>query len=97
MLPALPTGIARMSGAVPSWSHTSNAAVFCPSRRYGLTEFTNVTGAFSLTLRTICNASSKFPSISTISAPYMTAWASLPSATFPFGITMIARIPARAA
>ena len=44
MLPALPTGIARMSGARPRSSHTSNAAVFWPSSRNGLTEFTSVMG-----------------------------------------------------
>ena len=44
MLPALPTGIARMSGARPRSSQTSNAAVFWPSRRNGLTELTSVTG-----------------------------------------------------
>ncbi len=44
MLPALPTGRQWMSGASPSASTTSNAAVFCPSIRYGFTEFTSSTG-----------------------------------------------------
>src|SRR5690625_5638653 len=46
---------------------------------------------------TACKASSKFLSISTISAPYIVSWASLPRATFPFGITIIALSPAFAA
>ena len=32
------------SGALPSASQISNAAVFCPWRRNGFTEFTSVTG-----------------------------------------------------
>ena len=40
MLPALPTGSAWMSGAAPSASTISNAAVFCPSMRTGLTLLT---------------------------------------------------------
>ena len=36
MLPALPTGSAWMSGASPSWSTISNAAVFWPSMRDGV-------------------------------------------------------------
>src|SRR4029078_8445184 len=44
MLPALPTGIARMSGARPRSSQTSKAAVFCPSSGNGLTQITSVTG-----------------------------------------------------
>ncbi len=32
-LPAFPTGMHSTSGASPSASHTSNAAVFCPSTR----------------------------------------------------------------
>ena len=41
MLPALPTGSAWMSGASPRQSTISNAAVFWPSMRIGLTEFTS--------------------------------------------------------
>ena len=51
MLPALPTGIARTSGARPRSSQISNAAVFWPSSRSGLTEFTSVTGWSSCSAR----------------------------------------------
>ena len=44
MLPAFPTGRQWMSGASPSMSTTSNAAVFCPWIRTGLTLFTSATG-----------------------------------------------------
>ncbi|CAL9312054.1 hypothetical protein SUDANB135_04879 [Streptomyces sp. SudanB135_2055] len=44
MLPALPTGRTWMSGASPSMSTISKAAVFCPSIRTGLTELTSATG-----------------------------------------------------
>ena len=44
MLPALPTGSTWRSGASPSMSTTSKEAVFCPSRRIGLTELTRATG-----------------------------------------------------
>ncbi len=44
MLPALPTGTQWMSGARPRKSQISNAAVFCPWSRKGLTLFTSVTG-----------------------------------------------------
>ena len=44
MLPALPTGRQWMSGASPSASTISNAAVFCPCMRSGLTELTSATG-----------------------------------------------------
>ena len=44
MLPALPTGMQCTSGARPSASQISNAAVFCPSIRNGLTELTSATG-----------------------------------------------------
>jgi len=45
MFPALPTGMAKMSGASPSCSQISKAAVCCPSMRYGLIELTKVMGA----------------------------------------------------
>ena len=48
-LPALPTGIASASGAAPSSSQTSKAAVFWPSIRYGLIELTSSTGWRSTT------------------------------------------------
>ena len=44
MLPPLPTGSASQSGAPPSCSTTSNAAVFWPSRRYGLIELSSAIG-----------------------------------------------------
>ncbi len=44
MLPALPTGRQWMSGASPSASTISNAAVFCPWIRSGFTELTSATG-----------------------------------------------------
>ena len=44
MLPAFPTGRTWMSGASPRASTTSNAAVFWPSMRAGLTELTRSTG-----------------------------------------------------
>jgi hypothetical protein len=44
MLPALPTGRQWISGASPSASTISNAAVFWPSMRAGLTELTSSTG-----------------------------------------------------
>ena len=47
MLPALPTGMQCTSGASPSASTISKAAVFWPSMRNGLTELTTVTGARS--------------------------------------------------
>src|SRR5699024_5142645 len=50
-----------------------------------------------LTFLTASKASSKLPSISTISAPYIMACANLPKATFPFGITITALSPAFAA
>ena len=53
MLPALPTGIASAAGAAPSSSITSNAAVFWPSIRYGLTELTSSIGCFCASSRTI--------------------------------------------
>ena len=44
MLPALPTGMQCTSGASPESSQISNAAVFWPSMRNGLTELTSATG-----------------------------------------------------
>ena len=69
ILPALPTGMKRWSGAAPRSSMISNAAVFCPSSLYGLTELTSTTGCFAASSRTIRNASSKPPSMSMIRAP----------------------------
>ena len=65
--------------------------------RNGLTELTNsISPSFAISL-TISNASSKLPSIDTISAPYMTACDNFPSAILPSGITTIAFKPALAA
>ena len=82
MLPALPTGMASTSGARPSWSQISNAAVFWPSRRNGLTELTSVTGWSSCSARerTMASAWSKLPSMATTRAPATRAWSSLPVA-----------------
>jgi hypothetical protein len=44
MLPALPTGRRWKSGASPRKSTISNAALFWPSSRTGLTELTRATG-----------------------------------------------------
>ena len=88
-----------MSGAWPSNCSTiSKAPVFCPSILNGLTELTNSISSFSSAISfTISSASSKFPSIETISAPYITACDNLPNAILPSGITTIAFKPALAA
>ena len=95
MLPALPTGMARTSGARPRSSQTSNAAVFWPSRRNGLTELTRVTGwsSCSARARTIASAWSKLPSMATTRAPAASAWSSLPIAIWPFGRTTMTSMP----
>ena len=85
MLPALPTGMKSMSGASPRTSTISSAAVFCPSTRYGLMEFTRATGCSSLMRRAIFSASSKLPRMFSTFAPCATAWASFPCAMLPLG------------
>jgi hypothetical protein len=95
--PAFPTGMRCTSGASPNVSTISNAAVFCPCRRYGLIEFTIAIGVVSPISRTSRSASSKFPSIATTLLPYIKACASLPSAIFPAGSSTTLVIPARAA
>ena len=55
-LPALPTGMASASGAAPSSSQTSKAAVFWPSMRYGLIELTSSIGWCSTTCFTSSRA-----------------------------------------
>src|ERR1044071_5403805 len=60
MLPALPTGIASASIG-PSSSAISIEAVFWPSSRYGLTEFTSAIGCRWTSSRTSVSASSKLP------------------------------------
>src|SRR5918996_730429 len=96
MLPALPTGIASAS-IEPSSSATSSAAVFWPSSRNGLTEFTSAIGCRCTSSRTSLRASSKLPRSATTRAPCMRAWASLPIAIFPSGTITAPRSPARAA
>ena len=61
MLPALPTGTQSASSSPASASTSSNAAVFCPSIRNSLTEFTSAIGCWSASSRTSVSASSKFP------------------------------------
>ncbi len=97
MLPALPTGMQCTSGASPSTSTISNDAVFCPSIRCGLIEFTTVTSPKRSSSRTMSSASSKLPVIGTTFAPWMSACASLPSAIWPCGMTTPHVSPARAA
>src|SRR3954452_6473261 len=97
MLPALPTGRQCTSGALPSASMISNDAVFWPSMRNGLMEFTTDTPSRSPSARTTSSAWSKFPRICTTCAPWINACASLPSAILPSGITTPQVMPARAA
>ena len=97
MLPALPTGMQSTSGASPSWSQTSNAAVFWPSMRYSLTELTSAIGCLSASSRTSASASSKLPRSAITRAPCISAWASLPVAILPSGTITAPRSPARAA
>src|SRR5215213_9516410 len=99
MLPALPTGIARTSGARPRSSTISNAPVFWPSSRYGLTELTSVIGLSfcSESARTTRSAASKLPRTATTRAPNTRACRSLPAAIFPAGSTTTHSSPAAAA
>ena len=98
MLPALPTGSAWMCGASPRTSAISKAAVFCPSIRMGFTEFTRAISGYSVVVFwTSSRQSSKLPRTWMISAPCMTAWASLPWAILPSGIRTEHLIPARVA
>ena len=69
MLPAFPTGMQWTCGASPSASQISNAAVFWPSIRDGLIEFTTVTPPRSPSSRTSRSASSKLPRMETTLAP----------------------------
>ncbi len=98
MLPALPTGRQCTSGARPSTSQISYAALAWPAIRVGLTELTSAaTGYSAAVLRASSRQSSKLPSTCTIRAPCATAWASLPSAILPCGTSTAHVIPARAA
>ncbi len=98
MLPALPTGIARTSGGPPRSSQTSKAAVFWPSRRYGLTELTRVIGrsSWSASSRTAARAASKLPRTASTRAPAACACRSLPAAILPAGRTTTTSSPAAA-
>ena len=95
-LPALPTGMQSASSS-PSSSRTSNAAVFWPSSRNGLTLLTSPIGWRSQSSRTSLSASSKFPRSAITRAPCISAWASLPVAILPSGTITAPRSPARAA
>ena len=97
MFPAFPTGMHSHSGASPSASQTSNAAVFCPSMRCGLTLFTSVVPPALASSRERASASSKLPRTATTRAPNAIACDSFPSATCPAGSTTAQRRPARAA
>jgi hypothetical protein len=97
MFPALPTGRQWMSGASPSASTTSKAAVFCPSMRYGFTEFTSSTGYAWASLRASVRHASKLPSTCSSVAPCAMAWLSLPNAILPSGTSTPQAIPAAVA
>ena len=94
MLPALPTGRQWISGASPRASTTSKAAVFWPSMRAGLTEFTSSTGYASASLRARVRQSSKLPSTWSRVAPWAIAWLSLPIAILPSGTSTAQAMPA---
>jgi len=97
MLPALPTGMQWMSGASPSASTISNAAVFWPCTRSGFTEFTSDTGKSIASFDASARQSSKLPATWSRRAPCTSAWASLPRAILPCGTRTAHMIPARAA
>src|SRR6266516_891341 len=97
MLPALPTGRQWMSGASPSASTISKAAVFWPCSRSGLTELTSATGYSWESFDARDRQSSKLPSTWSSRAPCTSAWASLPSAILPWGTSTAQVSPARAA
>src|SRR2546429_5277602 len=62
MFPALPTGRQCTSGASPSSSTISNAAVFWPCSRSGLTELTRATGYSAASFLASSRQSSNEPS-----------------------------------
>ena len=95
MLPALPTGMQSASSS-PSSSTISNAAVFWPSSRNGLTELTSAIGWRCTSSRTSLSAASKLPRSAITRAPCTSAWASLPVAILPSGTITAPRSPARA-
>src|SRR5207237_373115 len=69
MLPALPTGMQWTSGASPSASTISNAAVFWPSMRTGLMLFTTSMPGRSPSSRTISSPASNVPRTGPTRAP----------------------------
>src|SRR5674536_130919 len=97
MLPALPTGRQCTSGASPRVSQISNAAVFWPSIRNGLTLLTSDTGYLLASSRASSRQSSKLPSTCNSRAPCTSACASLPMAILPLGTRTAHTRPLRAA
>ena len=81
----------------PRSSTISNAAVFCPSMRYGLSELTRTCVPRSASARAAASASSKLPRTWTTRAPSAPACATFAAATAPWGWRTTARSPARAA
>src|SRR5215212_8992337 len=96
MLPALPTGM-HSASISPISSAISNDAVFCPSRRNGLTELTSAIGWRWASSRTSASAWSKLPRSAMTRAPCISACASLPVAILPSGTITAPVSPARAA
>ena len=96
MLPALPTGM-QSASRLPRSSAISKEAVFWPSMRKSLTELTREIGCSAAIWRTSRSASSKLPFSEITRAPYISAWASLPTAILPSGTITTPRMPARAA
>ena len=92
----MPTGIASAS-IEPISSAISIEAVFWPSSRNGLTEFTSAIGWRCTSSRTSVSASSKLPRSATTRAPCISAWASLPVAILPSGTITAPFSPPRAA
>ena len=95
-LPALPTGM-HSASISPSSSSSSKLAVFWPSSRNGLTEFTSAIGRRLASSRTSASAWSKFPRSAITRAPCISAWASLPVAILPSGTITTPFRPPRAA
>src|SRR5882724_75908 len=98
LLPRLPPGTITCWGTCQSnCSINSNATDFCPSNRYGLSEFSR----YAENLRTTSCSTFKQPSKSVRScktcAPYSRACASFPAATCPAGKRTMLFISARAA
>ena len=75
VLPPPPYGITNASGAPPSSSTISYTAVFCPSRRYGLSELTSAYVPSAASSRAASSASSKSPRTASTRAPCIRSWA----------------------